>query len=158
MSNFPSLEEFDAGIRHTGIHQKQNSLNVQNETFVLLIIKISESYREWRRQQEADIEKRDQQNQLKKEERIEAAKKAIENFYETYHKKKKEKIRKAREKQEGLLSDRDNNISGTLWERVIKLLNLSDNSSDLEDNNLSKFKELLLSLEKDPHAPGANSN
>ncbi|KAG5437865.1 hypothetical protein PCANB_000580 [Pneumocystis canis] len=177
MTDFPSLEEFDAGIRHTAIENKKSSFSLQNEVPLETLslkdtdiqientdLKTSKNmeesffFQEWKLQKEADIEKRDEQNRLKKEERIEAAKKAIESFYETYNDRKNEKVQKAREKQKEFLSNRDNAISGTLWERVVKLLNLSDGSSGLEDNNLLKFKELLLSLENDSNAPGANNN
>lgn len=126
----------------------------------------------WRQEREANIQKQEEENRLKKENKIENAKKAIDDFFENYNRKKKEKIRnnrlykyiysrsminfKNREKQEEFLLNRDKQISGMLWERVAKLLNLSETSTGLEDSNMSKFKELLLSLQKDPDAPGAN--
>ncbi|QSL65670.1 hypothetical protein MERGE_002983 [Pneumocystis wakefieldiae] len=175
MSNFPSLEEFNSGVCCTISGKNENESQIPDETFIkpspLRDINaqtektsyiVSEDSNEsvflekWRQEREANIQKQEEENRLKKENKIENAKKAIDDFFENYNRKKKEKIRNNREKQEEFLLNRDKQISGMLWERVAKLLNLSETSTGLEDSNMSKFKELLLSLQKDPDAPGAN--
>ncbi|KTW30915.1 uncharacterized protein T551_01467 [Pneumocystis jirovecii RU7] len=181
MSNFPSLEEFDAANHHITLNRHKPQFKIQDEipskTIYLndtqtetkdanintLYVEEPIFLQEWRQQRELDIQKRDEENELKKIERIEAAKEAIKNFYETYNRKKEAEIQKARikfenrKKQEEFLLERSKESHGTLWERIVKLLNLSDTTSGLENNNISKFKELLLNLEKDPNAPGANN-
>ncbi|EMR09004.1 hypothetical protein PNEG_02779 [Pneumocystis murina B123] len=175
MSNFPSLEEFNSGVCCTISDKNQNESEIQDETFIKPIplkdidaqredmtYKISENTNEsvflekWKQQREANIQKQEEEDRLKKENKIENAKKAIDNFFESYNRKKQEKIQKNREKQKEFLLNRDKDISGMLWDRVVKLLNLSETSTGLEDSNMSKFKELLLKLQKDPNAPGAN--
>ncbi|KAG5519944.1 hypothetical protein PMAC_000221 [Pneumocystis sp. 'macacae'] len=113
MSNFPSLEEFDAGNHHKVInmHKAQfkahdeipsktclsdTQTKTENTDMEVLYVEEPTFLRKWRQQREIDIRKRDEQNQLKKNERIEAAKDAIESFYETYNKKKEAGIQKAR--------------------------------------------------------------
>ncbi|CCJ31186.1 unnamed protein product [Pneumocystis jirovecii] len=153
MSNFPSLEEFDAANHHITLNRHKPQFKIQDEipskTIYLndtqtetkdanintLYVEEPIFLQEWRQQRELDIQKRDEENELKKIERIEAAKEAIKNFYETIKFEN-------RKKQEEFLLERSKESHGTLWERIVKLLNLSDTTS-----------ELLLNLEKDPNAP-----
>ncbi|KTW28417.1 hypothetical protein T552_01679 [Pneumocystis carinii B80] len=175
MSNFPSLEEFDSGICCKITDKNKNKTEIQDEIFMKriplkdidiqtkdTICKIPENtddsifLEEWRQRREANIQKQDEEERLNRENKIEEAKKAIDEFFETYNEKKKEKIKKNREKQEEFILKRDKDMPGMLWERVVKLLNLSETSTGLENSNMSKFKELLLDLQKDPNAPSTN--
>jgi hypothetical protein len=50
-------------------------------------------YRDWREKQQAEIRARDEASKIRREETIDKAERAIEEFYENYSKKKERNIR-----------------------------------------------------------------
>lgn len=44
---------------------------------------------------------------------------------------------------------------GTSWERIAKLVDLSERSARTVSVDKTRFREMLLSLKSDPNAPGA---
>ena len=63
-----------------------------------------------------------------------------------------------RQDEEMFLRERDDLTSGTSWERICKQIDLSTAQSKTTNRHVkdvSRFKEMLLSLKKDEKAPGA---
>ncbi|BFZ60343.1 Clathrin light chain [Saitoella coloradoensis] len=113
----------------------------------------SEPIRQWRERQALQIQKRDEQSEQKKQETIERARRAIDDFYENYNTKKDKAIEETRIEEKGFLESRDNAVAGgTTWERIAKLVDLSDKRGD---KDLSRFRGMLINLRKDENAPGA---
>lgn len=113
--------------------------------------------REWRERQALRIQHQDEQSERRKAETIEKAQHAIDDFYENYNLKKDKFIGQTRKEEEEFLAARENpSVGGTTWERIAKLVDLSDKSvrgSGRSDK--TRFRELLMSLKKDENAPGA---
>ncbi|KAF5096655.1 hypothetical protein D0Z00_002713 [Geotrichum galactomycetum] len=112
-------------------------------------------YREWRERQALEIQRRDEQSEAKRKETREKANASIDDFYENYSSKKDEAIEQVREAEKRFLEERDNNISGTTWDRIIKLVDTSSKGVKSELSDKTRFKEVLLALKGNPDAPGA---
>lgn len=114
--------------------------------------------RQWREQRALAIQHRDELSEKRKAETIKAAQTAIDDFYENYNNKKEKTIAQTRREAEEFLANREDTAAGgTSWERIAKLVDLSGKGAKGGASGSSKerFRELLLSLKKDPNAPGA---
>ncbi|KAL6244705.1 Clathrin light chain [Rhinocladiella similis] len=119
----------------------------------------TEPIREWRAKRDADIARRDEASQRKKEETVSTAQKDIDSFYESYNRKvDKQKAQVAKEAEEFLAKREDTTAGGTAWERIAKLVDLSGKGQQGGGDGSSKkrMRELLLSLKADKDAPGAS--
>ncbi|RPB22277.1 hypothetical protein L211DRAFT_839924 [Terfezia boudieri ATCC MYA-4762] len=115
-----------------------------------------EVIREWRERIALRIAHQDEQSERKKRENIENARHAIDDFYENYNVKKEKLIAQTRKEEEEFLANRENpSFGGTTWERIAKLVDLSDKGAKSGKSDKTRFRELLLSLRKDESAPGA---
>lgn len=115
-----------------------------------------EVIREWRERTALRIAHQDEQSERKKRENIEKARHAIDDFYENYNLKKDKSIAQTRKEEEEFLANRENpSVGGTTWERIAKLVDLSDKSARSGKSDKTRFRELLLSLKKDENAPGS---
>lgn len=119
----------------------------------------SEHIKEWREKQKIMIDERDQASNRKKQQTIQEAQKAIDEFYENYGKKKAKSIEQNKRDEEELQQGREDITSGTTWERISKQINLGGPQSKAlkisSSRDTSRMKEVLLSLKSDPKAPGA---
>ncbi len=116
------------------------------------------SCREWREKRQQAIQHRDEVSERRKAETIKAAQTAIDDFYENYNTKKEKNIAQTRKEAEEFLASReDTSAGGTSWERIAKLVDLSGKGArgGAAGTGKERFRELLLSLKKDEHAPGA---
>ena len=114
--------------------------------------------REWRERRNMALQHRAKTSAKKKDETIEAAKSAIDDFYENYNSKKEKTIAQTRKEAEEFLANReDTSAGGTSWERIAKLVDLSGRGArgGASGTGKERFRELLTSLRKDEHAPGA---
>ncbi|KAK7203753.1 clathrin light chain [Myxozyma melibiosi] len=112
--------------------------------------------KEWRERRELAIQRRDEQSEAKKKETREAAKQAIDDFYENYNDKKEKAIAQTREEEAEFIKSQESTVSGgTTWERIAKLVDLSEKNARTAKYDKTRFRELLLSLKNDPNAPGA---
>ncbi|KAF5098162.1 hypothetical protein DV451_003518 [Geotrichum candidum] len=102
-----------------------------------------------------EIQRRDEQSEAKRKETREKANAAIDDFYENYSSKKDEAIEEVREAERRFLEERDNNITGTTWDRILKLIDTSSKGVKSELSDKTRFKEVLLALKGNPDAPGA---
>ncbi|KAF5095337.1 hypothetical protein D0Z03_001865 [Geotrichum reessii] len=102
-----------------------------------------------------EIQRRDEQSEAKRKETREKANAAIDDFYENYSSKKDEAIEQVREAEKRFLEDRDNTITGTTWDRILKLVDTSSKGVKSELSDKTRFKDVLLALKGNPDAPGA---
>ncbi|CAJ0849518.1 5359_t:CDS:2, partial [Entrophospora sp. SA101] len=108
----------------------------------------TEFIKHWREEQREVIARRDEESEEKKQETINKAREDIDKFYDEYNEKK------ARSHEE----NKDDITSGTAWGRICKQVDLStaqSKSGSKHVKDVSRFKELLLSLKRDENAPGS---
>lgn len=115
-----------------------------------------EGVKQWRERQQLEVQRRDEQSERRKQETAEQAKVAIDDFYDNYNRKKDKAIDLTRQQEKDFLDARESTVSGgTSWERIVKLIDVSDKASKSAQHDKGRFRELLLSLRKDTNAPGA---
>ncbi|KAI5852534.1 clathrin light chain [Morchella snyderi] len=140
-----------------------------------------EVIRQWRERQTLEIQRRDELSEARKRETIEKAQGAVDDFYENYNAKRDKAIEQTRfvkyhskilgffldfrlivrpmnskEAQEFLDSRENMTSGGTAWERIAKLVDLTEKGARSGKSDKSRFREMLLSLKKDEKAPGAS--
>jgi len=116
-----------------------------------------EVIKQWRERRRLEIEQRDKISQARKEETIKKAQAAIDDFYENYNQKRDKLVEETRREAEEFLASRENTVAGgTAWERIAKLVDLSEKGARSSKTDKTRFRELLLSLRKDEKAPGAS--
>lgn len=110
---------------------------------------------QWRERQALQIQRRDEESARRKEETVQKARQAIDDFYENYNSKRDRAIEQIRQDQNDYLSSRDETLSGgTTWERIVKLVDTNDKTASKNGRDTNRMRELLLSLRKDQRAPG----
>ncbi|KAG6285458.1 hypothetical protein E4U09_007294 [Claviceps aff. purpurea] len=112
----------------------------------------------WRQERDALIAKRAELFATQRSETIMAAQQNIDDFYENYNTKKEKGIAQARKEAEQFLDSREDVVaSGTSWERIAKLIDISGKGSGggAAGSGKERFREILTSLRKDEKAPGA---
>ena len=115
--------------------------------------------RAWRERRDADLAHRSEISASKKAETVKAAQSAIDDFYENYNARKEKQIEATRKEAEQFLANReDTSAGGTSWERIAKLVDLSGKGArgGASGTGKERFRELLTTLRKDEHAPGAS--
>ncbi|KAF8161354.1 clathrin light chain-domain-containing protein [Crassisporium funariophilum] len=119
--------------------------------------------KDWREKQQAEIKARDDASKIRREETIDKAERAIEEFYENYSKKKERSIRDNKNSESEYLAEMSAALStGTTWERICTLTELQNSQSKTiartgaGTTDLTRFKEVLLRLKREGDAaPGA---
>ncbi|KAF3924948.1 hypothetical protein ABW21_db0209261 [Orbilia brochopaga] len=116
-----------------------------------------EVIKQWRERQQLEIQRRDELSDSRKQETVAKARAAIDDFYDNYNSKKDKSIEQTRTEAEEFLASRENtSAGGTAWERIAKLVDLTDKGVKSGRTDKSRFRELLVSLRKDEKAPGAS--
>ena len=113
----------------------------------------------WRERRNIDIERRDKVSAERKAATVQAARQAIDDFYESYNDKRDKSVAQTRREAEQFLASRDDTTAGgTSWERIGKLVDLSGKGmkGGAAGTGKERFRELLISLRKDEKAPGAS--
>lgn len=88
-------------------------------------------------------------SEARKRETIEKAQAAIDDFYENYNTKRDKAVEETRREAQEFLDSRENTVAGgTSWERIAKLVDLSDKGAR-SGSDKTRFREMLLSLRKD---------
>ncbi|KAL4817244.1 clathrin light chain [Aspergillus spinulosporus] len=119
----------------------------------------AEPVREWRERRDADIARRAELSNEKKEATIKKAQEDIDDFYVSYNNKAdKLRAQTAAEAELFLANREDTSSGGTSWERIAKLVDVSGKGTrgGASGSGKERFRELLLSLKKDEKAPGAS--
>ncbi|KAF8806603.1 hypothetical protein BYT27DRAFT_7191160 [Phlegmacium glaucopus] len=119
--------------------------------------------KDWREKQQEEIRARDEASKIRREETIDKAERAIEEFYENYSKKKERNIRDNKNSEAEYLRELSASLStGTTWERICSLVELQNSQSKTiartgaGTTDLGRFKEVLLRLKREGDAaPGA---
>ncbi|POS83601.1 hypothetical protein EPUL_004012 [Erysiphe pulchra] len=115
--------------------------------------------KKWREQRDVLLSERAARSEERKQETIKAAQQNIDEFYENYNTKKEKGIAQTRREAEEFLAAReDTSAGGTSWERIAKLVDLSGKGvkGGASGTDKARFRDLLISLKKDPNAPGAS--
>ncbi|KAK6519635.1 hypothetical protein TWF281_003459 [Arthrobotrys megalospora] len=116
-----------------------------------------EVIKQWRERQQLEIQRRDELSESRKQETVDKARAAIDDFYDNYNSKKDKSIEQTRKEAEEFLASRENtSVGGTSWERIAKLVDLTDKGVKTAKSDKTRFRELLVSLRKDEKAPGAS--
>jgi hypothetical protein len=123
--------------------------------------------RQWREERNLQIQRREEISQKKKQEVIEQAKQAIDDFYDNYNNQKEKAIAQTRyiinsnpiwcgrKEESEYLASRDETSGGTAWERIAKYVDISEKSG--AGTGPTRYRELLLSLKNDTNAPSAEA-
>lgn len=152
-SSFPALNDSATNLRMSD--PRPESL-LPSET-KKLSLEDSEPIKEWKARQELEIQRRDELSESKRNETLEKAKKAIDDFYENYNSKRDDAIDQTENEAKEFIEQRDSAVAGggTSWDRIVKLIDISDKGTKSGGRDKSRFRELLLSLKGDANAPGA---
>ncbi|KAF8190792.1 clathrin light chain-domain-containing protein [Pholiota molesta] len=119
--------------------------------------------KDWRERQQAEIAAREEESKARRNETIDKAERAIEEFYGNYAKKKERSIRDNKNSEAEYLAELQASLStGTTWERICNLVELQNSQSKTiartgaGTTDLTRFKEVLLRLKREGDAaPGA---
>ncbi|CAB4388832.1 unnamed protein product [Rhizophagus irregularis] len=157
-SEFPPVEVESQALYSNSNGKVPLSLSSDNNIIHNTEEEDPEIIRQWKERQREIIVKRDEASEEKKRETLSIARDAIDKFYEEYNEKKARTHEQNKQDEETFLRERDDLTSGTAWERICKQVDLSTAQSKTTNKHVkdvSRFKELLLSLKKDEKAPGA---
>lgn len=116
-------------------------------------------YREWRERRDADVARRAEVSNEKKEANVKKAREDIDDFYVSYNNKADKLRAQTHADAEQFLSNReDTSAGGTSWERIAKLVDVSGKGTrgGASGSGKERFRELLLDLRKDQSAPGVS--
>ncbi|EEB09318.2 clathrin light chain [Schizosaccharomyces japonicus yFS275] len=114
-----------------------------------------ETVRAWKEEYKKRIEDKQSAAARLREDNVSKAKASIDEFYENFNTKKEKLVAQVRAEQEEMLQKHSDDTSGsTAWQRIAKLVDLTDRSN-VSGRDTSRFRKLLKSLADDEHAPGA---
>ncbi|KAJ3274729.1 hypothetical protein HDV01_002251 [Terramyces sp. JEL0728] len=123
----------------------------------------SQALLDWQVEFDRKVVERDEMAKDKHGRILNEAKEALDRFYAEYNEKKQKSIARNKELEKNLIAARDDNTSGTVWERVLKQVEGSQKKQDKKDDkkkekvvkaDTSRFKQVLVSLKNDKDAPG----
>ncbi|KAJ3319799.1 hypothetical protein HDV06_005920 [Boothiomyces sp. JEL0866] len=123
----------------------------------------SQALLDWQVEFDRKVVERDEMAKDKHGRILNEAKEALDRFYAEYNEKKQKSITRNKELEKNLIAARDDNTSGTVWERVLKQVEGSQKKQDKKDDkkkekavkaDTSRFKQVLVSLKNDKDAPG----
>ncbi|EYE99905.1 clathrin light chain CLC1 [Aspergillus ruber CBS 135680] len=118
-----------------------------------------EPVKEWRERRDADVARRAEISNEKKEANVKKAREDIDDFYVSYNNKADKLRAQTHADAEQFLSNReDTSAGGTSWERIAKLVDVSGKGTrgGASGSGKERFRELLLDLRKDQSAPGVS--
>ncbi|BCR83331.1 clathrin light chain CLC1 [Aspergillus chevalieri] len=119
----------------------------------------AEPIKEWRERRDADVARRAEVSNEKKEANVKKAREDIDDFYVSYNNKADKLRAQTRADAEQFLANReDTSAGGTSWERIAKLVDVSGKGTrgGASGSGKERFRELLLDLRKDQNAPGVS--
>lgn len=116
----------------------------------------SDALREWRQRFADAVAERDRKSEQKHKEQVEAAKQAIDKFYEDYNVKKQKAVKENRENESQQAVE---NASGTVWEKIAREVDAAAQAQAKSSKAVSRdrLREVLSDLRKDNRAPGQAS-
>lgn len=129
------------------------------EIMIIILTCLLHYYREWRERRDADVVRRAEISNEKKEATVKKAREDIDDFYVSYNNKADKLRSQTRTDAEQFLANReDTSAGGTSWERIAKLVDVSGKGSrgGASGSGKERFREILLDLRKDQNAPGVS--
>lgn len=159
-SSFPALDTADTpSTQNTTAASLDATSEDDNKKsspdFSKLSLEDSSAVREWRERQALEIQRRDEVSESKRKETRETAMKAIDDFYDNYSNKKESHIDEVREQEKAFIEERDNSVTGTIWDRALKLIDTSNSAAKSAIHDKTRFRDVLLTLKGNKDAPGA---
>lgn len=143
-TDFPPAESVGQPSLASNSSLHQSPVEVESE---------SEAVREWRTKHAQAIAERDAKSEQKHREQIEAAKQAIDRFYEEYNEKKQKMFAKNRENENQQAAE---NAAGTVWEKVAREVDAAAAAQPktVKGASRDRMRQVLSELRKDPNSPG----
>ncbi|CAG5131963.1 unnamed protein product [Candidula unifasciata] len=110
---------------------------------------VPEKIQIWQEEQKARLEKKDAEEELRKKELKEKAKKELEDWYK-HHAEQLEKTKENnRAAEAAFIKDRDESIPGQAWEKITRLCEFNPKNSKCT-KDVTRFRSLLLQLKQTP--------
>ncbi|CDK24219.1 unnamed protein product [Kuraishia capsulata CBS 1993] len=157
-SSFPAVSSAPQYEQEEEV-EEEKAEEIPVSSFGSLNLDESEPIKAWKERRTLEISKRDEVAKARAEELKDEAKKAIDDFYDNYSSKKDISIEETRKQEDAFLAKRDTFLErGTVWDRVVELLELTKNTNSVDTANhrdKTRFKELLLALKGKENVPGA---
>jgi len=119
--------------------------------------------KQWREKQAADIKKRDEMSERRREEIKSQANQSIDDFYMEHKERVERSIKDNKLREEEFKADLTDGLSaGTTWSRICDTIELENSQSKTiartgpSTTDLTRYKEVLLRLKREgENAPGA---
>lgn len=103
----------------------------------------------WREEQNARIEKKDSEEEKKKQELREIAKKELDDWYKHHNEQLEKTKENNRAAEDAFTKDRDEKVAGQAWEKITKLCEFNPKNSKTT-KDVSRFRGILLQLKQTP--------
>jgi len=103
----------------------------------------------WREEQAARLETKDSEEESKKTELQEAAKKELDDWYKHYAEQLSKEKENNRAGEEAFVKERDEKVTGQAWEKVSKLCEFNPKGSKTT-KDVSRMRGILLQLKQTP--------
>jgi len=108
-----------------------------------------EKIKVWREEQKARLEAKDKEEETKKQELKEIAKKELDDWYKHYDEQLQKSKENNRAAEEAFVSERDEKVTGQAWEKVTRLCEFNPKNSKTS-KDVSRFRGILLQLKQTP--------
>ncbi|RUS88231.1 hypothetical protein EGW08_003997 [Elysia chlorotica] len=113
----------------------------------------------WREEQRKRLEAKDKEEEVRKKELREKAKKELDDWYK-HHQEQQEKTKENNRKhndvtesqgasEEAFVKERDEKVSGQSWEKITKLCNFNPKNTKCT-KDVARFRSILLQLKQTP--------
>ncbi|BFZ21433.1 hypothetical protein BsWGS_24470 [Bradybaena similaris] len=110
---------------------------------------VPEKIQIWQEEQKARLEKKDTEEEQRKKELKEKAKKELDDWYK-HHAEQLEKTKENnRAAETAFIKDRDESIPGQAWEKITRLCEFNPKNSKCT-KDVTRFRSLLLQLKQTP--------
>ncbi|CAG7733078.1 unnamed protein product [Allacma fusca] len=111
-----------------------------------------EKIKRWREEQKTRLEQKDDEEENKKAELREAAKKELEDWYKTHEEQVAKNRNANRSAEKELVADTDPIEPGTEWERIAKLCDFNPKGSK-HSKDISRMRSIILQVKQNPPIP-----
>ncbi|KAK3782412.1 hypothetical protein RRG08_033053 [Elysia crispata] len=103
----------------------------------------------WREEQRARLEAKDQEEEVRKKELREKAKKELDDWYK-HHQEQLEKTKENnRASEEAFVKERDEKVPGQSWEKITRLCEFNPKNTKCT-KDVARFRSILLQLKQTP--------
>mmetsp|Transcript_6597 Transcript_6597/g.8378 ORF Transcript_6597/g.8378 Transcript_6597/m.8378 type:complete len:223 (+) Transcript_6597:308-976(+) len=149
-SDQPNDELDAAEINHTGDNHEQAAVTIAEEPIKMEMQTESTALKEFEKEFSAKIAEKDEENKKMREEMKEIAAKELETFLKEYRNKCETKHSNNKQEEEEFTKKiRDADQGGSLnpWERIVNLVDVSENSmTEGREKDVTRLKNMLIQL------------